>query len=69
MLTIFSPYDTSGQAGFCHLSDRSTSLLDPRRHMGLWPNTPEGSEQRISVTDSEASGSDRLGTWHDGTCP
>jgi hypothetical protein len=69
MLTLFPPYDGREQAGFHHLSDRPASLLDPGRDSGLWTNTPEGSQQRISVTGPGASGSGDLGTCYDGTWP
>jgi hypothetical protein len=66
MLTLFQPYDGCGQAGFHHLFDRFTSLLDPGRDLGLWPNTPKGSQQWIGITGPRASGSGSLGTWYDG---
>jgi hypothetical protein len=65
MLTLLPSYDGHVQAGFHHLSDRLTSLLN----LGLWPNTPGGSQQWISVTSPGASGSDGLGARYDGTWP
>jgi hypothetical protein len=69
MLMLLPPYDGRVQAGFHHLSDRLASLLDPGRDLGLWPNMPGGSQQRISVTSPGASGSDGLGARYDGMWP